>query len=79
VLSPPKLTARELEVLVLLDDGLSNQQIARRLCIELATVKNHVHHILEKLQVERRGEAGAYLRRHPQLGPSAPSRSPAGG
>jgi two-component system, NarL family, nitrate/nitrite response regulator NarL len=79
VLSPPKLTARELEVLVLLDDGLSNQQIARRLCIELATVKNHVHHILEKLQIERRGEAGAYLRRHPQLGPSTPSRSPARG
>lgn len=58
------LTVRELEVLELLDEGLSNKQIARRLCIELATVKNHVHHILEKLQVERRGEAIAYLRRH---------------
>ena len=77
--SPSTLTARELEVLVLLDEGLSNKQIARRLCIELATVKNHVHHILEKLQVRRRGEASAYLRRHPQLGPSAPSRSPARG
>jgi two-component system, NarL family, nitrate/nitrite response regulator NarL len=58
----PKLTAREHEVLALLDEGLSNRQIAHSLYIELATVKNHVHHILEKLQVERRGEAIAYLR-----------------
>jgi two-component system, NarL family, nitrate/nitrite response regulator NarL len=66
--SPPvrSLTARELEVLELLDEGLSNKQIARRLCIQVVTVKNHVHHILEKLQVERRGEA-AYVRRHALL------------
>ena len=56
------LTAREEEVLVLIDDGLSNKQIARRLSIELATVKNHVHHILEKLQVHRRYEAAARMR-----------------
>ena len=36
-----------------------------RLAIELATVKNHVHHVLEKLQVHRRGEAAARLRRQP--------------
>jgi two-component system nitrate/nitrite response regulator NarL len=59
----PRLTAREHEILELLNEGLSNKQIARRLYIELPTVKNHVHHILEKLQVERRGEAIAYLRR----------------
>lgn len=58
------LTGRELEVLELLDEGLSNKQIARRLGIEVATVKNHVHHILEKLQVDRRGEATARLRHH---------------
>jgi DNA-binding NarL/FixJ family response regulator len=70
--SPPlrTLTGRELEVLELLAEGLSNKQIARRLCIEVATVKNHVHHILEKLQVDRRGEATAHLRSHLSLGSS---------
>lgn len=57
-----ELTAREREVIGLIDQGLSNKQIARRLCIEVATVKNHVHHILVKLQVERRGAAAAVLR-----------------
>jgi two-component system nitrate/nitrite response regulator NarL len=61
------LTAREREVLAVLDEGLSNKQIAARLCIEIATVKNHVHHILEKLQVASRSEATAYARRHPHL------------
>jgi two-component system nitrate/nitrite response regulator NarL len=51
------LTRRELEVVALMELGLSNKQIAARLQIELATVKNHVHNILEKLDVERRGEA----------------------
>ena len=59
---PDDLTAREREVVGLIDEGLSNKQIARRLCIEVATVKNHVHHILVKLQVERRGAAAAVLR-----------------
>jgi DNA-binding NarL/FixJ family response regulator len=57
------LTARELEVACLLDDGLSNQQIAQRLQLELPTVKHHVHHILHKLGVASRGEAVARLRR----------------
>jgi two-component system, NarL family, nitrate/nitrite response regulator NarL len=56
-----RLTRREHEVLRLLDEGLSNKQIARRLCIELPTVKNHVHRILEKLAVRRRTEAVAWL------------------
>lgn len=60
--SAVRLTARERDVAQLLEAGLSNKQIARDLCIELATVKNHVHHILEKLEVERRGEAAARLR-----------------
>jgi len=72
-LSGSTLTARELEVLSLLDEGLSNKQIARRLCIELATVKNHVHHILEKLQVSHRGEATAYLRQYLRFGVSEPA------
>ena len=53
-------------------EGLSNQQIARTLCIELPTVKNHVHHILEKLEVARRGEAVAQLR-HRGLLPGSPT------
>lgn len=56
------LTAREREVAELLETGLSNKQIARRLSIRLSTVKNHVHNILSKLGVERRGEAAAVLR-----------------
>ena len=54
-----RLTAREAEIGRLLGQGLSNKQIAGGLSIEVATVKNHVHHILEKLSVERRGDAVA--------------------
>jgi DNA-binding NarL/FixJ family response regulator len=60
-----RLTPRETQIVELIDEGLSNKQIAGRLSIELATVKNHVHSILEKLQVERRGEAAAQLRGRP--------------
>jgi two-component system nitrate/nitrite response regulator NarL len=59
---PVRLTAREAEVVSLIDDGLSNKQIACRLCIELSTVKNHVHSILEKLGARSRGEAAARAR-----------------
>jgi DNA-binding NarL/FixJ family response regulator len=61
--SGPVLTARQAEVVALIDEGLSNKQIARRLCIELPTVKNHVHAILEKLGARTRGEAAAAARR----------------
>ena len=57
------LTVREVEIAELLERGLSNKEIARQLFIEQATVKNHVHNILAKLQVTRRGEAAAHLRR----------------
>jgi DNA-binding NarL/FixJ family response regulator len=66
------LTTREREVAALMGEGLSNQQIAVTLCIELPTVKNHVHHILEKLEVARRGEAVAQLR-HRGLLPESPA------
>jgi two-component system, NarL family, nitrate/nitrite response regulator NarL len=56
------LTGRELEIVALIDEGLSNKEIAGRLLIEVATVKNHVHNILEKLQVRARAEAAAELR-----------------
>jgi DNA-binding NarL/FixJ family response regulator len=58
-----KLTTREREIVALIDEGLSNKEIARRLVIEVATVKNHVHNILEKLAVGTRGEAAAAVRR----------------
>jgi DNA-binding NarL/FixJ family response regulator len=56
------LTSREQEIIALIDRGLSNKEIARQLKISLPTVKNHVHNILEKLQVRRRGAAAALLR-----------------
>jgi DNA-binding NarL/FixJ family response regulator len=59
------LTAREREILALLAQALSNKEIASRLGIGIATVKNHVHHLLEKLQVRRRAEAALRARQQP--------------
>jgi two-component system nitrate/nitrite response regulator NarL len=55
----PALTPRELEVLRLLDRRFTNKEIAKQLGIEVATVKNHVHNLLEKLHVHRRRDAAA--------------------
>lgn len=57
-----RLTSRELEVAALLQEGLANKQIARRLTIQLPTVKNHVHNILKKLEAPTRSDAAALLR-----------------
>ncbi len=54
------LTEREREVLQLVVNGYSNQQIAEKLVISLATVKAHISSILSKLQVSSRSEAIAY-------------------
>lgn len=54
------LTPREREVLDLIGQGLTNQEIADQLTIELGTVKNHVHNILQKLNVSSR-QAAAQL------------------
>ena len=51
------LTRRQAEVFELMARGLSNKQIARALSIEIATVKNHVHSILGRLELENRVEA----------------------
>ena len=53
------LTPREQEILELIGQGLTNQQIADRLVIEVGTVKNHVHNILQKLDASSRHEAAA--------------------
>jgi len=55
------LTERERQIVELLAQGLSNREIAERLGIEPATAKNHVHHILEKLQIRRRSQVGSRL------------------
>jgi DNA-binding NarL/FixJ family response regulator len=58
------LTSREREVLGLMNGGFSNKEIATRLFIEVCTVKNHVHHILDKLQVSSRAQAVMKLSSH---------------
>jgi DNA-binding CsgD family transcriptional regulator len=51
------LSTRELEVLQLIADGLSNQQIAERLFVSLNTIKTHTSNLFLKLEVERRTQA----------------------
>lgn len=62
--APPQihatLTQREQEILELIGNGLSNQEIAAQLTIELGTVKNHVHKILKKLGVSSRVRAAQF-------------------
>jgi len=59
--SGPALTTREEQVFSLLKQGRSNKEIGASLNIAEATVKNHVHHLLEKLQVATRGQAAAAI------------------
>lgn len=56
------LTSRERQIALLIERGLSNKEIGRSLNIEVATVKNHVHNILEKLGVGTRAAAATRLR-----------------
>ena len=56
------LSQREREVLQLIAQGLSNQEISKRLFVALSTVKGHNQIIFSKLQVERRTEAVARAR-----------------
>ena len=62
VLGLPNLTRRELEIIALIEEGFSNKEIAAQLQIELQTVKNHIHNILDKLQLEGRREAARFAR-----------------
>jgi len=61
------LTRRESEVLELLGRGLSNKEIANELCLSVATVKHHVHHLLEKLKLPRRAQAMRKVRDAPWI------------
>jgi two-component system NarL family response regulator len=63
----PKLTDRELEVLKLVAQGMSNREIAAELYISENTVKNHVRNILEKLHLHSRMEAVVYAVREKLL------------
>jgi two-component system NarL family response regulator len=57
-----KLTPREVEIINKIAEGLANKEIALQLSIEVQTVKNHVHNILDKLQLHNRLEAVEYAR-----------------
>jgi DNA-binding NarL/FixJ family response regulator len=59
---PTELTPREWEILGLIEQGMTNQGIADKLIIELGTVKNHVHNILRKLDVQNRKHAVIFAR-----------------
>lgn len=56
------LTVREIEILGLIEQGMTNQQIASRLSVTVHTVKNHVHSLLTKLGVGSRAEAVTVFR-----------------
>ena len=70
------LTKRENEITSLLERGLSNKEIASVLHVGTATVKNHVHNILEKLQVRRRGEVAALMRHGSSLSQASSGGTP---
>jgi DNA-binding NarL/FixJ family response regulator len=60
---PRPFTQRERQIIPLIEQGLSNKEIARCLKIEASTIKNHVHNILKKMNARRRGEIAAQMRR----------------
>jgi DNA-binding NarL/FixJ family response regulator len=71
-----RVTSRECEILQLLAHGCHNAEIAHQLGITLHTVKNHVHHILEKFQARGRREVIQRAYQHGMLTGPRPSRVP---
>ena len=61
---PDGLTAREVEVLALIADGLSNTEIAAQLFVSMATVKTHINNLFAKIGVRDRAQAVRYALRH---------------
>ena len=64
------LSAREMEILQLLVDGLSNQQMADRLVVSVETVKTHMRHVMEKLCVSDRTQAAIKAMKSGLVSPS---------
>lgn len=58
----PMLTVREQEIVRLVSAGMSNKEIARHLNIEVSTTKSHVHNLLAKLNLQRRGQVAFWRR-----------------
>ena len=58
------LTRREQDIMEAIERGLSNKEIAGDLKIEVSTVKNHVHNILDKLHLQNRRSAARYAKEH---------------
>lgn len=67
------LTRREVQVLDLVNAGLSNKDIARHLDISVSTTKTHVHHLLNKLNVTRRANVIVGMRTGSAMGRGAPA------
>jgi two-component system response regulator DevR len=63
-----RLSTREERILELVAHGKTNKEIGEELHVSEKTVKNHLSHILQKLEVARRAEAAAYLTRHQREG-----------
>jgi ATP/maltotriose-dependent transcriptional regulator MalT len=60
-----------MQIAGLINAGLSNKQIARQLDVGVATIKSHVHNLLSKLEVERRGQVMSRLASPPGWGGAA--------
>ncbi len=69
----PELTRRELEILQLVAEGLSNAELARRLWVTEQTIKFHLSNVYRKLDVSNRTEASRWAQLHNLL-PSSPSK-----
>ena len=63
----PPMTSREREVLGLVTRGLSNKEIARRLHLSVSTVKCHVHSVLTKAGLQRRGQLASWEAADPAM------------
>ena len=62
-----ELSAREMEVLTLVGQGMTNKEIAQRLVISEATVRAHLYHVMQKLGLENRTQAALYIVRKGKL------------